>query len=452
MHGPAKEQLVAKIDGALLQAIEKSTDINQLINLAEHYGKFHWLNTTNRWACPQVERHVFNKVSSQIATNATPSNKSAVTHVLSEGYDVGGHTPLCINLAKEQAQRGENVQLAITRNVTSNVASDIKQSGISTHVCSGSHIEKINRLTNLFLQSKAVVLHIHPDDIVACCAAMFAEQAGIPCLFVNHADIHFSYGPSQCSTVLEISAGSWLSTQAFRHPKSQSFLGIPCADLNVSNEPAENKDAGNYFITVGGAHKYHLDNSTIFVDFVEELCGKLGEKLKIIGVGNATPFSKLSDKAKSNLELLGTQSRDATILQMKHAKAYIDSFPEGGGTSVTNAMLLCLPTFGCKAKGGMFGDDYLSDTPDELIVQIQHLTKDGPDTTKLQERAEFIRQTFSLKACADRLDAAITGAHVPVPFDFQAEEIDLTFYQKQWLSSERLYVPPFIKINAPQQL
>ena len=451
MHGPAKEQLAIKIDGVLLQAIEKSEDLNQLFNLAEHYGKFHWLNTTSRWACPEVERHVFHKVSSAITTNGKTVTKGAITHVLSEGYDVGGHTPLCVNLAKEQAQRGEHVQLAITRNVTPNVASDIKQSGIATHICSGSHLEKLNSLANLFLQSKAVVLHIHPDDIVACCAAIFAEREGIPCLFVNHADIHFSYGPSQCSTVLEISAGSWLSTQAFRHPKSQSFLGIPCTDLNVSNEPTEDKVTGNYFITVGGAHKYHLDNSTIFVDFVEELCGKLDEKLKIIGVGNATPFSKLSDKAKRNLEILGTQTRDATIRQMRNAKAYIDSFPEGGGTSVTNAMLLCLPIFGCKAKGGMFGDDYLSASTTELIDRIQHFRKDGPNIKKLQERAEFIRKTFSLKTCADRLESTIAGGRLQVPFDFQADEIDLTFYQKQWLSSERFYVPPFIKINSPKQ-
>ena len=130
MHGPAKEQLAIKIDGVLLQAIEKSEDLNQLFNLAEHYGKFHWLNTTSRWACPEVERHVFHKVSSAITTNGKTVTKGAITHVLSEGYDVGGHTPLCVNLAKEQAQRGEHVQLVITRNVTPNVASDIKQSGI----------------------------------------------------------------------------------------------------------------------------------------------------------------------------------------------------------------------------------------------------------------------------------------------------------------------------------
>ena len=59
MHGPAKEQLAIKIDGVLLQAIEKSEDLNQLFNLAEHYGKFHWLNTTSRWACPEVERHSY---------------------------------------------------------------------------------------------------------------------------------------------------------------------------------------------------------------------------------------------------------------------------------------------------------------------------------------------------------------------------------------------------------
>lgn len=58
----------------------------------------------------------------------------------------------------------------------------------------------------------------------------------------------------------------------------------------------------------------------------------------------------------------------------------------------------------------MFGDDYLSASTTELIDRIQHFRKDGPNIKKLQERAEFIRKTFSLKTCADRLESTIAGA------------------------------------------
>ena len=130
LAGDNKQQLVSKIDGVILQAISNSQDIAQVLNLAEHYGKFHWLNTTDRWACPELERHIFQMVEPFIGELIVPSERTRTLHVLSEGYDTGGDTPLCVNILKEQKRRNEDVAIAITRQATKKVIDDLSNHSI----------------------------------------------------------------------------------------------------------------------------------------------------------------------------------------------------------------------------------------------------------------------------------------------------------------------------------
>ncbi len=451
MRGEQKKQIVQQIDVALLRAIESARDANKLFELAEHYGKFHWLNTTERWACPEVENHIFRLIEPRLPALRASQNRTMVSHVISEGYDVGGHTPLCINLMKEHKKRGTGVQFVITRGVTKKVLMEVQNTQIPILAQNSTGVAKLLFLTEVFLKSKSVVLYINPDDIIACLAAKIAEREGVQCHFVNHADLHFSYGPSQCSTVLEITWASWLTTQKYRSPKGQSFLGIPSGDFS----PTEIKDAASannlppYFISVGGPHKYQLDQTDVFLKFVEFLCGKMQQKLLLVGPSNQQAFSKLSTTAKSNLELCGIVDRDKTLILMAGAKAYLDSFPEGGGTSVTNAMKLGMPVFGAKSKVGMFGDEYASDSLEDLYCAIENFLLNGPDPEKIRTRATFIDEQLSLSACLDRLANTIDGNHEAIPFSFDIDKIDLTYYQRAWLEQDRLYIPPIIKNRPP---
>ncbi|OSQ48362.1 glycosyltransferase family 1 protein [Thalassospira alkalitolerans] len=451
MRGEQKKNMALQIDGALLQSINACRDANKLFELAEYYGKFHWLNTTERWSCPEIENFIFALIAPRLPEFKATGNRKVISHVISEGYDIGGHTPLCVNLMKEQKRLGNDVQLVITRGVTPTVLEDVKASGIPIAAQQSTGVSKLLFLAQTFMQSKAVVLHINPDDIIACLAAMIAERAGIPCYFVNHADIHFSFATSQCSAILEITGASWLASQQFRHPKAQSFLGIPFSTLDGAPQEIRHKDKTQepYFITVGGPHKYRLGRSPVFTDFVEVLCGELGQKLKMIGPDDYSKFSHLSAKAQNNLELLGTVERTKTLKLMANATAYIDSFPEGGGTSVTNAMHLGLPVFGCKSKAGMYGDDFLSQTPQELFAAIKLFIEHGPDSETLTARARFIKDNFSITACAKRLENTLNGNMETIPYSFDKKAIDLTFYQKKWLETDDFYIPPIIKINMP---
>lgn len=451
LTGENKQQLVSKIDGVILQAISNSRDVAQVLNLAEHFGKFHWLNTTDRWAFPELERHVFQMVEPIIGDLVVPSERTRTLHVLSEGYDIGGHTPLCVNLIKEQKRRKEDVVLAITRQATKKIIDEVSEASIQVIHPKGVGIEKLKSLCNIFLASKSIVLHIHPDDIMAALAAMIAERHGIHCHFVNHADLHFSYGPSSCSSILEITWASWITSQKYRFPKRQSFLGIPSSTFNVEDL----KKTGDtsipsypYFISVGGVQKYQLQQSNKFVDFVEYLCGTKKQNLVLVGPSDRTPFAKLTEQAQNNLLLLGIQDRAQTLRLMAASQAYIDSFPEGGGTSVINAMKMGLPVFGAKSKVGMYGDDYVSENTNDLKNAIDLFLESGMPPSTLTERAKFVDEHFSIGACTDRLERTIAGESVQIPYQFDTDSIDLTYYQKRWLEHDKIYIPPFIKINS----
>ncbi len=444
-----KKLLVQEIDSALTETILNTTEINELLELARQYGIFQWTNKTGTWGVPELENSIYNMLQPHLPPFWPAKERNHISHVISEAYEIGGHTPLCVSLMREQRKRGEEVQLVVTRSAAAKVIEEVKKADVNVINPEFTGLAKLFFLVQTFLQSKVVVLHIHPDDIIACLAAMIAERAGVRCHFVNHAETHFSYGPSQCSSVLEINAFSWLSTKQFRNPQAQSFLGIPCGEIEIVKATAEKQSESlePYFISVGSRNKFRLHQTSIFSDFVEILCGDLDQKLRLIAPLSDTDFKNLSQKARSNLELLGTKDPVTTLSLMADAKAYIDSFPEGGGTSVTNAMRLGLPTFGCRPSGGLYGDECLSDTLEALVDEIRRFLKDGVDSEMLSSRAEFIAENFSIGACVDRLELALAGETVDIPFSFDENALDLYYYQDQWLDNGSLYIPPIVEIS-----
>ena len=453
MASDQKSQLIKKIDSTLMQAMLATQDISQILMIAQNYGHFHWFNLTDRWENKAVENHIFQLALPHLKNIARLENATKITHILSEGHDTGGHTPLCLSIVKEQKARGRDVELFLTKRASPKVIEDIKQSDITLKSFPDNGIPQLIELSTQLLQSKAVVLHINPDDIVATLATMLAEQNGIPCLFVNHANIHFSFGTAQCSAILEITAASWLSSAKYRTPRSQSFLGIPAT--NIDRKTLDAIDLGKlkpevpYFVSVGTKNKYRLHSDTHFIDFIEFLCGEKGQRLLMIGPGNVPHFEKLSDAARKNLSVLGLTERTTTLALMAGASAYIDSFPEGGGSSVVNAMSLGLPIFGHRISEGMYGDEFISPSMEDLFARISDFIENGPDKELVKERSNFIRDQMSVQACVDRLENTIGGESCPIPFDYSKFDMDLDFHHRAWSQTNNLIVPPIIKINKP---
>jgi hypothetical protein len=451
MNKLKKNNTVKQIDLTFLKAIIECNDPDKMLYLARYYGQFHWVNITDRWSAIPVEEHTYKLIAPMLSDIKCSDNRTSITHVISEGYDHGGHTPICVNLIKAQKQQGDAPQLYVTRHITQKIANELQQADVPIIQDSSKNVAQIRSLTETLLNSKAVVLHIHPDDIVACVAAMHAERCGIPCYFVNHANIHFSYGPSQCTAILEITGSSMLASQKYRSPKAQSFLGVPTSPQPVPEKDLTKADTTNssYFISVGTHNKYQFDKTDVFLNFIEFLCGTLDQKLKLVGPPNGPHFAKLSAKARSNLEVPGILDRTETLELVANSLAYIDSFPECGGTSVVNAMKIGLPIFGFRQSEGMYGEDFLADSFDGLCENIKDFLENGYDREILETRRNFIKNELSIQACLKRLNKTIEGQMCPIPYEFDPDKIDLDYYHKKWLDTDDLYIPPAIKINQP---
>lgn len=453
MDKEQKSLMVQKVDKTLLNAIYFCRDANKLFDLARHYGRFHWFNLTDTWSNIDLENYIYDLIAPKLPAFLPAESRSTITHVLSEGYDTGGHTPLCTGLIKAQKEHGDDVELIITRSATQSVINELRNARVPIKSTPATGVAQMLQLAQAFMQSKAVVLHINPDDIIACLATMIAERAGIQCYFVNHANIHFSYGPSQCSAVLEITASSWLSSQKYRQPKAQSFLGIPASNIDVEAlRKSEIPEIGlndPYFISVGTPLKYRFGSSNVFLEFIEFLCGKMKQKLMLIGTGDHPALANLSADARENLIAKGIVPRQQTLALMANAKAYIDSFPECDGTSVVNAMKLGLPIFGFRQSEGMYGEDFLAESFDQLCQKIKDFSSQGYDPELLETRRNFIATELSIQACCNRLNKTIDGEMCPVPYDFDPDKIDLDYYHKKWVETDDLFIPPVVQINKP---
>jgi hypothetical protein len=449
MINEKKIELYKHIDLVFLQGMQECPDPNQLLELCRFYGQFHSLNLTDRWSNIPVENHVYKVMAPHLADLQTEGTPTRTTHVISEGYDCGGHTPICVNLLKTQKNRGDDVQLFVTRAITKNNFNELTAADIPLLRSPSQGVALLRSVTHTLLNSKAVILHIHPEDIISCIAAMHAERAGIPCYFINHANIRFSYGPAHCTALMEIMGSSWLASEKYRHPRALSFFGVPASPLPIPpkdlEKPQDREDG--YFISVGTENKFQFDKSDLFLNFIEFLCGELNQKLVLVGPKEHPKFAKLSDQARSNLSTLGMCTPNETLEHVAGSIAYIDSFPECGGTSVVNAMKIGLPLFGFRQHEGMYGEDFLSDSFDGLCNDIRDFLKNGYDSDRIKERRDFMNNEMSIEACLARLDKTMAGEMCPIPYDFDARKIDLNYHHKIWNETDDLFVPSVIKLN-----
>lgn len=449
MINEKKIQLCKHIDQVFLQGMLDCPDPNQLLQLCRFYGQFHSLNMTDRWSNIPVENHVYKVMEPYLADLQSVGTPTKITHVISEGYDFGGHTPICVNLLKAQKKRGEDVQLFVTRSITKNTYDDLNTTGIPLLRSAAEGVALLRDVTQTLLNSKAVVLHIHPEDIISCIAAMHAERTGIPCYFINHANIRFSYGPAQCTALMEITGSSWLASEKYRQPRALSFFGVPSSPLSIlpkDLDASQNLEDG-YFISVGSDNKFQFNTNDLFLNFIEFLCGELNQKLVLVGPKEHPKFANLSDQARSNLSAFGVLEHEETLKHVAGSIAYIDSFPECGGTSVVNAMKIGLPLFGFRQCEGMYGEDFLSESFDGLCKDIRDFLKNGYDTDLIKVRRDFMNNKMSIEACLARLDKTMAGEMCPIPYEFDASKIDLEYHHKIWNETDDLFVPPVIKLN-----
>jgi len=321
-------------------------NIEDQLNMYQFYASSCWHNYTETFSHKEFEEKLIT-ISENIID--IPINNSFddnhVLHVMTEAYEVGGHTRVVENWIKSADENQSilinNKNLAIPTFLEYAVSS--KNGNIIINEAK-TFLEKANFLATIASKYKYIVLHHHPHDILPLLA--FGTSLFIrPVFFYNHADHIWGCGYSVCSLVMEIQMQGITHSVKYRGiPKEKTkFIGIPLdLELNIQSNDLNEK----IIITMANAYKFKSIVGLNFQNFIDSILSKdINIKYYIIGVSSDDPdWITLRKKYSNQLFLLGELVKDKVLPILSTATLYVDSFPIGSGTSMIEAMRLGIPS------------------------------------------------------------------------------------------------------------
>lgn len=305
-----------------------------------------------------------------------------VLHVASQVYATGGHTQMLANWLLLDSSREHSVCLTgqgdreVPEKLTAALAAD------ETVVLLDQHhprlVDRAAQLRELASAHDHVVLHIHPNDVVAslALARVPEERDGWPeVLLVNHADHVFWLGVSVADRVVNLrQSGAGLNVARRGIPEARNaFLVRPLTlrGRRLSRADARSElgvpDGSLVIATAADTYKYGAAGGETLLDALLPVLHDLPTaQLHAAGPERDGDWAVLAEQGLGRA--WGLLPDVHTLLEA--ADVYVDSFPFSSLTSMLEAASLDTPVLTLRPGGdelGVLG----ADTPeldDDLLV------------------------------------------------------------------------------------
>lgn len=385
--------------------------------VAEHA----WMNHPGVFVDRRLEELVGRLAREVLVT--TPASRpdpepASVLHVLTQAYELWGHTRLCWRWIETDFERRHSVVLTqqdrhpIPDALTNAVAAAGGRL-CDLSVGPAGLVERAQSLRDLAGEHDAVVLHVHPYEVVS--AIAFALPGPVPVLFLNHADHVFWLGACSADLFVHIRDKGVALAAARRavHPERSAVLPIPIpgafeADGSRDRTRRELGIGADelMLLTIGSPYKYgDGDNGGFLARVVPALADIPNVKLVAVGPSHAGPWAAAQAATGGRVLALGVQ-RDLRPL-VEAADAYIDSFPLGSGTALLEAGAAGLPL--CRlAQPGQWHETFELGDP----FLDPHLI-DAHDAQALREQlAALAEDPAARRELGARTREAVMAGHV----------------------------------------
>lgn len=325
----------------------------RLLEIARFAGHLAWTAHPGSFVLPEAER-ALRDASGLDGTSpgfVDPRPVSGRTlHVLSEVYEVGGHTRLVrrfLQAAEEDAavvlvRQGEAFSRSwVAPEGKAIPVLDLEAMGVT------DSLDKVAALRLLFEAAARVVLHIHPDDAVSVAAAARAPAADIR--FFNHADHVAWLGAALPALLLNArSSGARLAAARRGVPESRhALVPVPLEPpRRLSRHHARARlglgESERMLLTVAAEYKYNAVRGRSLLEALAAVLTRPDIKLVAIGPTPAHPvFGRLAERFPGRVEALGV------IPDPDHFRAaadiYVDSYPFCSPTSLFESALMGTP-------------------------------------------------------------------------------------------------------------
>jgi hypothetical protein len=301
-----------------------------------------------------------------------PGNVEHVLHVLTAGYDVGGHTRVTERWMQFDAERAHTVVMTVQA-PEEVPRSLIEASQGRIRFLGGSTLsEKVQSLSRQLSQFDVVVLNIHPDDPIAPSAC-----AGTPMrprtLLMNHADHLFWIGLCGADDVLDFrpSGDELVRRRRIFDRPTPRLLPLPILD------PFQREGSGDdvrhrlgidpsspVSLTMANPEKFGPVGRQVLVSLLATLLDRTPELHHLaMGVDDDNPdWRSLKEAHPGRVHLLGRHRN--TDGAFRAATMFFDCYPFSSITSALEAASFGLPILSLvDERVGLLGFDDLGLKP-----------------------------------------------------------------------------------------
>lgn len=353
-HDALPDATVGKVErfvARLLALIERESDLDAAARMAEWLALYLWENPCGLYRCDRLEELILSRCAQHGAhAPVLTAPSDGELHVASQVFRAGGHTPLMRFLIHGSSRP---VAVALTRMTSVDEVASILDVGSDQVLAATGELgpqERMDALVTIMLRYQRVVLHLHPDDVLAAVAVRLAKRfrPGLQVCLVNHADHVFSVGIGVADRVLEISAYGW----SLRHKRGtvgqSSFIGLPIPRPIQQRPDAQLPAGGQYILTGGAAYKFKpIGSMSLPFALGRLLAAAPALNLKAIGPGGGDWWWwPLRLRFGKRVELVKAVPKDQYRQYLMGCALYVDSYPWLGGTAFPEALMS-----GCRVAG-----------------------------------------------------------------------------------------------------
>jgi hypothetical protein len=317
---------------------------------AELAGRLAWMNHPGVFASARVE-DVLTAIAAERFSWPAPAlaptdGPQRVLHVLTEGYDTGGHTRLAWRWMLEDDEREHSAVLTRQRvPMPEPLAAAVRDRGgeLLTLPPTAQLLERAAALRALALTFDVLVLHPHPDDPLP----LLALSAGArpPIVVENHADHTFSLGRALADAIVSPRpVGDLLASTRRGIPAERSaVLEVPLSGVEPGavDRAAARRELGlpddvPVLLTVASHYKYEPVAGIHLLDVVEPALRAVPDALLLaVGPHDVDRWAAAREATGGRVRALGRKSDLAPYYAA--ADGYLESYPFSSLTAVSEA-------------------------------------------------------------------------------------------------------------------
>ncbi len=356
----------------ILERLKSEKDFETKSELAL-YGASYFVYNNCGYFTSSVLENFFADWAKNIKVNLSniQYKKNSFLHVLTEGYETGGHTRVVERWIENAPANQVHSVIQIKPSKSKLLMlSDIIKAKNGNFILLKNNLsieEKAIKLRKIAMEYEYVILHTHMGDPTAI-LAFGTEEFTRPVLFYNHASHMPWLGKNIADLVLDIVNNDAI-TKEKRGITNTYFLGVPTkntafAKVSDKNEirrrlkiPFDKK----IIVTSGSDARYRNICGNDFRDYLEEIMDD-NTLCYVIGVKPKSPsWKKIKHDTKNRVITLGFINFHKGFSDyLKAADLYLDSYPLGGGTAMIDAISSGVPALSLNTVCPQF--DYLTET------------------------------------------------------------------------------------------